>query len=100
MSYFKSYITTCHSLTKFEREHPGHRRDGAISMINQPVLTKDIPLGGRCLTSTECRRLRKLGVSCSPACMVKPDGSPDYGWLYAPGSNRSWWSFGPRVTTV
>lgn len=68
--------------------------------MNAPILSKRIPPGGRHLTSTEQRRLRELGWSCSDSTVVKPDtGCGFYGRCYKP-YNRALWSFGPRVTTV
>jgi len=68
--------------------------------MNQPVLTKPIPPGGRQITATEQRNLRALGIRCSKQSRVMPDGDPNYGFLYKPAGTRNWYQAGPRLTTA
>jgi hypothetical protein len=54
------------------------------------VLSKSIPQGGRWLSSEECRRLRKHGVSCSVTWRVMPNGAPHIGTTYKLLPNDVW----------
>ena len=59
-------------------------------MSEYKVLKKPIPFGGkgRNLTSSECKALRNLGVSCSESYMVNRLQDLDYrGALYRPAEN-------------
>ena len=49
------------------------------------VLTKQIPTGGRALTSTEQKRVRAAGYSCGRWFVVRAFDSPDHGIVYRPG---------------
>ena len=49
------------------------------------VLNSEIPTGGRDLTSSECKKIRAAGHSCSTRWSVeRAYDSPDHGILYKP----------------
>jgi len=54
------------------------------------VLNSSIPQGGfgRNLTSTECKKIRSYGYSCSEKwIVVRAFDSPSYGIVYKPSKN-------------
>jgi hypothetical protein len=69
-------------------------RDGSRTGARAPVLNSPIPTGGfgRALTSSECRRLRALGWSCSTRWIVvrQVHDLDRLGIVYAPAAGRSW----------
>ena len=49
------------------------------------ILNSEIPLGGRCLTSSECKKIRAHGYGCSVRwSVVRAYDSPHHGILYKP----------------
>ena len=48
------------------------------------ILTREIPMGGRNLTSTEQKRIRAAGYPCGRWFVVRAYASPNHGIVYKP----------------
>jgi len=66
--------------------------------MKREILNSHIPLGGRNLTSSECRKLRGMNVSCSEAWRIMPNGDENVGYLFYPAGIKIWNAADIRVS--